>query len=255
MNRHVFISRNYLKPEFQSDDAKYIVNLWLMMKAGKSNIEEFDEQYLISQYSKELNTFATVEDIIKIIQSYVEKIESPSKLSGWIFSLQNIVESEWCEIPEYKMEENRLCSSDNSEPPLAIVHYLNHISPQLCGYYFENILAYCLHGLNETDWQVQLCGIETIISFSKDDQLLIEKLCPESTVGKILLQTIKQYIAKRINIDTYSNIYNFIDAVKSNETEISKYIYSISTTGYVQRYKTYKEIQHSVDVEGRYRGL
>lgn len=255
MSRHSFIPRIYLKPEFQADDAKYVVNLWLMMKAGRNNIEEFDEQYLISQYSNELDTFATVEDILKVIRKYVERIESPSKLSGWIISLQNIIESKWCEIPEYKLEEVRLCNSDNSEPPLAIVHYLNHISPQLCGYYFENILDYCLRGLIESIWQVQLCGKDAVIAFSKDDQDLIEKLCPTSIPGKILLQSIKQFIAKQINIMTYTDVYNFIDAVKDNETAISKYIHSLSTTGYVQRYKAYKEIQHSIDVEGRYRGL
>ena len=255
MSRHGFISKNLLKPEFQSDDAKYIVNIWLMTKTNKNDVERFDDQYLILQYSEEVNKFETTNDIIAAIQEYVEKIESPSVLSGWIVSLQKIVDLEWCKIPEFKMEEVRLCCSDNTEPPLAIAHYLNHISPQICGYYFENILDYCFRGLYEAEWQVQLCGNNNVISFSHDDQQLIEKLCPDNVPGKILLQSIKQYIAKSIKIETYKHIYSFIDAVVKYETEITKYIYTLGNTGYVQRYKTHREFYHSIDVEGRYRNL
>ena len=258
MSRHSFIPRNLLKPEFQNDDAKYAVNIYLMTKANKNIVADFDEQHLALTYADEINAFETIEDICKNIKDYVERFESPSKLAGWIVSLQQLFGNdnlEWLQIPKHEMEENRLCCSDFSEPPLAIVHYLNHLSPQFCGYYFENILHYCIHGLTNTEWKVELCGNDKSISFSAEDIKLLEKQVPDTIPGKILLETIKQYVNKKIEIESYTAIYKFIDAVKEYAAEIETYISKLSTTGYVIKNKAHTEYKHSVNVEGRYHGL
>lgn len=178
-----YISKDLLPAHFKSVEGKFIVNMWLTQFSHKQSIEKFDEQYLLYYHSEIKNKFE--DELLNEIIEHVKSINHPSKLSEWawnavLFDLNFITDAcPFVQIPKLitggntnggKIQENelrpwrmrtiKLISNDGSSISNAILWRLNHLSPQLTGFFLENLLAYHIYGSIETFWKYEDASFE-----------------------------------------------------------------------------------------------
>ena len=177
-----FIPRDLLPDHFRSTEDKFIVNMWLMKFSHKQSIMKFDEQYLLRLHP-EINDKSKDELISEIIE-HINSIDHPSKLSEWawnvaLFDLNFIKDAcTHVQVPKLITDENMdvnvnenelrpwhmravdLTSNDGSTISTMIMMRLNYLSPQLTGFFLENLLAYHLYGSIETFWKFEDASFE-----------------------------------------------------------------------------------------------
>lgn len=172
----------HLKTE-KIDEDKFLVNMWLTKFSHKQSIEKFDEQYLL--YSHPEIRDKSEDELLNEIIEHVNSIDHPSKLSEWawnvaLFDLNFIVDAcPHVRIPKLITDENTngeniqgnelrpwrmrtidLTSNDGSLISTMILWRLNHLSPQLTGFFLENLLAYHIYGSIETFWKYENASFE-----------------------------------------------------------------------------------------------
>lgn len=178
-----FIPRDLLPEHLRTAEDKFIVNMWLTKFSHKQSIIKFDEQYLLRLHP-EINDKSKDELINEIIE-HINSIDHPSKLSEWawnvaLFDLSFIVDAcSHVHIPKLITGENAdgeniqenelrpwhmrtidLTSNDGSPISTMILMRLNYLSPQLTGFFLENLLAYHLYGSIETFWKYEDASFE-----------------------------------------------------------------------------------------------
>ena len=265
MDRSKFISKELLKSNFQSPNAKFIINVWLMTKSTTQYIEDFQDQWTADVYSNDINAFDKIEDIIDDIFKYIDSITAPSRLAIWI---ANFVQSEqlriicrkWLEkrpiltIPEFLITEEKLQKIDGSRPSLAILHYMNHLNPQFAGYYLENVLAYCIYNDYELWYEkevrpvsVQLLNDTDSLTITDNDIKLIKHRCYKGEEFKslphaLLYVTFLQAIAKKLTSQSYFSLFKFADMIDGDfyQEQILNYISDLGSTSFVQSLQRFK---------------
>ena len=256
-----YISRDSLPLQFQSREGKEAVNLYLCSLSSNNNIITFDEQAAAEKYKETVSRFETVDSLLDDIFKRLDMNESPSKTAIWYANLavdeiaklcyKQVSARPYLQIQLPTITEQRICKSDGSEPSLAIVHYLNHISPQFAGYFFENIIAYIIDCAEDERW----CVEHYELPLSEDDKRLFEYLSSsDGLVSKLLLQSIKQWVRKRITIESYEPIFKFCEILKIPEirNQVENYIRDIADC---EPFKNWKLLssdlkKHSLDVAG-----
>lgn len=178
-----YLSREALPAYLRSQDDKFLVNMWLTQFSHKQSIEKFNEQYLLRVHPEIKNK--SVDELKNEIIKHVNSIDHPSELSEWarnvaLFDLNFIADAcPYVKIPklitdEYTNGENihenelrpwrmrtiELTTNDGSLIPTAILWRLNHLSPQLTGFFLENLLAYHIYGSIETFWKYENASFE-----------------------------------------------------------------------------------------------
>lgn len=179
-----FIPKDILPEHLRSNEDKFLVNLWLMKFSYKQSITKFDEQYLLRLHQEIWQM--SKEDVINEIIQHVNSITHPSKLSEWAWnakqfnlnfllmncpkiSIPRIItddqeEKSWNAnengLKPWKMRSIDLTTSDSSPVSTMILMRLNYLSPQLTGFFLENLLAYHLYGDMETFWKFEKADFE-----------------------------------------------------------------------------------------------
>ena len=282
MDRSKFISKESLKSVFQTPNAKFVINVWLMTKSTTQFIDDFQDQWLVDVYNAEINSFESIEDIIDDVFKYIDQISMPSKLSAWIANFNQseqlkLIARKWLEtrpiltIPEYTVTEEKLSRIDGSLPSLAIVFYMNHLNPQFAGFYLENILAYCIY--NDFDlWKekelgevnVQRLNDKDSLTITNNDIELIKHRCFNDEQFKsiphaILYVTFVQSIAKKLTVSSYVSMFKFLDMIDDEfyNHQVIQYISELESCSAIKSLQRFKnERFHSVDayntIDGKY---
>ena len=274
MDRSKFISKELLKSNFQSANAKFIINIWLMTKSQTQYIDDFQDQWLADTYNNEINSFESLDDIIDDIFKYIDSITMPSKLATWIANFNQseqlrLVCRKWLEkrpiltIPEYTVTEEKLQKIDGSRPSLAILHYLNHLNPQFAGYYLENVLAYCIYDDFELwkDHEVHSISVQILndadsLTITNNDIDLIKHRCYKGDEFKslphaILYVTFLQAVAKKLTSQSYFSFFKFTDTIDDEfyQAQIFNYINDLMSTSVIKSLQRFKnENFHSLSV-------
>ena len=273
MDRSKFISKESLKTQFQTPNAKFIINVWLMTKSQTQYIDDFQDQWLVDVYNNEINSFESLDAIVDDIFKYVDKISMPSKLSAW---MANFYQSEqlrfvckkWLDerplltLPEYTCTEEKLTKIDGSHPSLAIVFYMNHINPQFAGFYLENVLAYCIYNdynlwkqKELTDISVQILNDVDSLTITNNDIELVKHKCFNaagdfrSLPHGLLYITFTQAIAKKLTSSCFISLFKFLDIIDDPfyNNQVSNYVKDLGECSYVRALQKFKNEQfHSV---------
>ena len=282
MDRSKFISKDALKLAFQSPQAKFVINAWLMTKSQNQFIDDFQDQYLVDVYGDEINSFDSIEDIINDIFKYVDKITMPSKLSTWIANFHsseqlNLVCHKWLEerpllsLPNFTYSEESLTLMNGAKPSLATLYYMNVINAQLTGYYLENILAYCIYNDVEL-WRqkeskevtVQILNQSDSLTITDSDITVLKHRCSnengfKSLPHELLYLTFVQAINKKLTGSAYTSFFKLADFIDDEvyNASICRYIDELSKCSYVQSLQKFKnENFHSISVykviDGKY---
>lgn len=179
----IYLPKDILPGHLKSFNDKFIVNMWLTKFSHKQSIEKFDEQYLLYFHSEIKNK--SENELLNEIIEHIKSINHPSKLSEWawnvaLFDLRFIADAcPFVQIPKLitgektnggKIQENELrpwgmrtidlISNDSSSISTMILRRLNHLSPQLTGFFLENLLAYHIYGSIETFWKYEDASFE-----------------------------------------------------------------------------------------------
>lgn len=258
-----YISRNSIPVQFQSSEGKEAVNLWLCSKSCNQDITTFDEQAAADKYKEEISAFENVNALIDDIFTRIDSNESPSKIASWYSNLSVEQIGELCKAQRSArpylqlvlptVSEMKLKKEDGSEPSLAIVHYLNHISPQFAGYFLENVIAHILD-IPQSQWVVE----HYTLPISENDKKLFEYITrstfEDDRPSVILVESIKQWIAKRITIDSYEPIFKFCELMNDEiiHKQICDYIDDLSECEPIKNWKRLPlELKkHSLEVAG-----
>lgn len=173
-----YLSKEALPTHLRSYTDKFLVNMWLTKFSHNQSIEKFNEQYLLRVHPEIRDKS---EDKLKNeIIEHVNDIDHPSKLSEWawnvvLFDLNFIADAcPYVKIPKlitdehtngeniqgnelrpWRMRTIDLTSNDGSPISNWILSRLNHLSPQLTGFFLENLLAYHIYGSIETFWKYE----------------------------------------------------------------------------------------------------
>ena len=256
-----YISRESLPAQFQSREGKEAVNLYLCSLSSNNNIVTFDEQSAAEKYKEIISKFETIDALLDDIFKRLDMKESPSKTAIWYLNLavdeiaklcsKQISTRAYLQLALPTITEQRICRADGSEPSLAIVHYLNHVSPQFAGYFFENVIAYIIDIKNDENWYVE----HYELPLSDDDKRLFEYLSSGSSlVSQLLLQSIKQWVRKRITLESYEPIFKFCESLKDDtiRVQVENYIKEIADCEPFKNWRTLPSDlkKHSIDVAG-----
>ena len=163
---------------------KFLVNMWLTQFSRQQSLTKFDGQCLLYEKRSDIEN-KTVDELKNEIIEHVNSIDYPSKLSDWawnvaLFDLNFIADAcPYIKIPKIITDENTivkniqeneprpwrmrkvpLTTNDGSTIPTVILWRLNHLSPQLTGFFLENLLAYHVYGSIETFWKYEDASFE-----------------------------------------------------------------------------------------------
>lgn len=274
MERFRYINKLALPDTLQGENGKFIVNIWLMTKSQKQSLTDFDEQHLAALYTNDICKLGNTDNVLEDIFKYVDGIDKPSKLSYWIanFSIplvqeacgRRLMERAFLAMPSLDINEKRLCTAGGVEPPLAIVHYFNHLAPQFAGYYFEQALALAIdcgeRELSIDEIEPTHTGETDALPIRDEDKQLLKHLleqvgcagAAERRPVQLLRKAIIQSLSNKILITSYDAIYKFIDALRDNVlvNAVEEYIDALSNTAYVQRLRKLTPRLHGVDLAG-----
>lgn len=178
-----YLSKEALPAHFKSFEGKFLVNMWLTKFSKKQSITTFNEQYLLHVHPEIKNK--SEDELKNEIIEHVNSIDHPSKLSEWawnvaLFDLNFIVDAcpfvqipklitgekiDWKNIQEneprpWHMRATELITNDGSPISTGIIERLNYLSPQLTGFFLENLLAYHIYGSIETFWKYENASFE-----------------------------------------------------------------------------------------------
>lgn len=276
-----YLNKNLL-PEFLCNpEGKQLTCLWLLTKSDKQNFETFNDSYLLRLYSDELAKFQSSEELLEYILKYIESLEFPSSLSKWINNIYLFNEyfyeiTRKYEFPKYEISESPLCFENGMKPSLSIPSYLNFVSPQMTGYFIENVFAYLIRGHKyclkskfksciDYTYLTKISATSNPLTETDKEQLLIHLSNDgyyKTYIHWLTHISIGQFINKSLSCDKYNEIFKFIQAI-DNEKQlilIDKYINELNETVYLKHlkelYTTYPENEnfHSVNVAGTING-
>lgn len=258
-----YISKDLIPAQFQTRDGKEAVNLYLCSLSSNNNILTFDEQAATDKFKESLSKFESIDALLDDVFKRLDLIESPSKIAIWysnfavdeIYKIcsKHISSRAYLQLHLPTVTEQRICKADGSEPSLAIVHYLNHVSPQFAGYFFENVISHVCSVDETSDWSVAHYNLP----LSEDDKRLFKYLSLNKTsalISQILLRSIKQWISKRVTLEAYEPIFKFCDELKDEEivSQVEHYIRDIADC---EPFKNWSQLsselkKHSIDAAG-----
>lgn len=273
MERFRYINKLALPDSLQNDNGKFAVNIWLMTRSQKQSLIDFDEQHLATLYTNDICKLGNTDSVIEDIFKYVDGIDKPSKLSYWIANFSIPIVKEMCDrwltnrtflsMPSLDVNEKRLCTASGVEPPLAIVHYFNHLNPQFAGYYFEQALALAIDCKSEDvsidEIEPTHTGENDALPIREEDKRLLNHLLLQLSTGaderrpvQLLRKAIVQSLSNKVLITSYSAIYKFMDALRDDliVNAVEEYIDALTNTAYVQRLRKLTPRLHSVDLAG-----
>lgn len=258
-----FLRKDYI-PDFilECEDGKFYVYLWLMAKENVNSIDALvNPNLLLRLHEKELSKLSEMKDLETDIQKYVDTITFPSVLSKWAHLLNRDFE------PKFRAVDVR--QQNGSSPSIAVISYLNFISPQLTGYLLENVLwAIIKNDLTNLsakdipDLSIQLIGDEKLPLTDESKQMILsqfeikdEKFA--SIYDKYLYMAVCQYFEKCITLEKYEDFWRLSTAKESTKKHFELYCYELEgccqIKGFQRKFQESKNKDiHSVKVSGKW---
>ena len=230
--------------------------------------------YLAESLDKEpFNAFAkrlsfaniTDEDIITQLKNRINSIASVSWLSclwKYIEDTRDIYPSSLVRhitkiLPEYKVNTYDMCGPNCPKLDNIIVWEMNNISPELTGYFFENLLAHVLNKNVEKDTSKILRRKDSLITIEQFNRMVKRRWKDtDELFPKVLYEAVISYLEKNDLIEDISDaISGLLDYIYKNNDELNEYYENLKESSIVGQMKREINLRYSVYIESEKLGI